>query len=72
MKQTIWTELKMEDCIILEKYIPEGTIDPVSIQLNHPALKKPRWFTKSKKNNWNSRYTHTQNDVYAEGYIIRL
>ena len=62
MKRTFWTQLKIEDCQILEDY---GD----SLKIKHPALKRARYFVKSKNDNFYSRYTGKEFED-ATGYII--
>lgn len=46
------------------------TIDNASIRIKHPDLKRPRYFVKSKRGNWYSRY-NTHGQQQAEGFIIK-
>ena len=66
MKKTIWQEIDATEAIKIEKY-PDT---PDSIKVWHPKLKRPRYFYRSLKGNWYSRYTGKGIDPYAEGYIL--
>ena len=71
-KSTMWEELKIEDCQILDvtfAYDDPRHID--QIRLKHPSLKRARWFSESKRGNFYSRYTRSGSEVCAEGYIIK-
>ena len=70
-KQTMWEELKIEDCQILDVQFSYGDPKHIdTIRINHPSLKRARWFSESKKGNFYSRYTGSESEMYASGYII--
>lgn len=71
-KSTMWEELEINDCQILDvqfSYADSKHID--AIRLKHPSLKRARWFSESKKGNFYSRYTGSESEMYADGYIIK-
>ena len=64
MKQTLWTELILADCTVVERDGERG------MRVSHPLLKRPRWFILSRAGNYYSRYTGREHDEYGVGYII--
>ncbi len=70
MKKTIWEKIPAEECEILDVQRGEYTGKAISLKINHPILRRARWFTVSQNGNFYSRYTGGSNDAVASGYII--
>lgn len=71
-KSTMWTELKMSDCVVLDRQIGEFTGNVVAMKISHPLLKRARWLVLSKRGNFYSRSTGKEADTYADGYILKM
>jgi hypothetical protein len=69
MKTTMWTDLHAEQCTVLEVDERAGHI--CSVKISHSELRRPLWFTESRKGNFYWRNTGRGMDAYAAGYIIR-
>lgn len=68
-KSTQWIELQAEDCTVLKVDERQGEI--LSVQIKHSTLRRPLWFTISRRGNFYWRDTGRGSDTFAEGYIIK-
>ncbi len=69
MKNTIWEEINFNECEILN--VRNFNDEIICIEVKHPKLKRSRWFQKSRRGNFYSRYTKSQIDTFAEGFILK-